>query len=371
MNTRRGAAASSPAGTAVWIDLPPNPAPSRRPTIVPVFLPHAGCPHRCVFCNQKTITGQADPAPGPDLPALVARFLREKPRSPQHVELAFYGGNFLGQPQGRVHALLAEARDLVRQGWIGAVRFSTRPDTIDARRLQWLAGSPVRTVEIGGQSMDDAVLRASGRGHSARDTALAVHRLRRAGLRVGLQTMIGLPGQDARSALVSAGRFAALAPDFVRIYPCLVIAGSPLAEAYRRGAFRPLSLEAAVALCARLWRLFARRRIPVIRMGLQASADLSDETRVLAGPYHPAFGHLVFSALCRQALHRGLRRLPAAGRAVRITAHPRRLSQVRGLGNANLAALTERFALAGVRLTGDPGCPPHRLGVALDLADDA
>lgn len=366
MNIRRGAVASSLPGAAVWIDLPPNPAPSRRPTIVPVFLPHAGCPHRCVFCNQKTITGQRDSVSGPNLPNLVARFLREKPQHPRYVELAFYGGNFLGQPPDRVHFLLAEAQDLVRQGWIGAVRFSTRPESIDDRRLQWIADSPVRTVELGGQSMDDAVLRASGRGHSARDTSQAVRRLRRAGLRVGIQTMIGLPGQDARSALASAGRFAALEPDFVRIYPCLVLAGSPLAEAYRRGDFRPLSLDAAVATCVRLWRLFARHHIPVIRMGLQASAELSDETLVLAGPYHPAFGHLVFSALCRQGLARGLRRLPAAGCTVRITVHPRRFSQVRGPGNANLAALTERFALAGIRISGDPDLPLHRLGIALD-----
>ncbi len=362
MSTR--AAASSP--PAVWVDLPKNPAPIRRPTIVPVFLPHAGCPHRCVFCNQIAITGQADGDPAPDLPALMARFLKEKPRSPQHVELAFYGGNFLGLPPHRIQSLIAAARELVREKWIGSVRFSTRPDTIDAQRLGWIAGSPVGTVELGGQSMDEAVLAASGRGHTARDTALAVHRLKRAGFRVGIQTMIGLPGQDNRSALISAGQFATLEPDFVRIYPCLVITGSPLAADYRRGGFRPLSLDAAVATCARLWRVFARRNIPVIRMGLQASAELSDGAHVLAGPYHPAFGHLVFSALCREALVRGLRRLPAAGRTVRITAHPRRLSQVRGLGNANLAALTDRFALAGIRISSDPDGPLHRLGIALE-----
>lgn len=354
------------AAAAVVIDLPPNPAPIHRPTIIPVFLPHAGCPHRCTFCNQETITGQSDPAPAPDLATLTARFLQEKPVSPQHVELAFYGGNFLGQPLHRVRSWLAEAQELVRQGWIGSVRFSTRPDTIDRRRLEWIADSPVRTVEVGGQSMDDDVLSAAGRGHSARDTALAVERLRRAKFRVGIQTMIGLPGQDRRSALISAGRFAALKPDFVRIYPCLVIAGSPLAAAYRRGTFQPLSLEAAVTTCARIWRLFARRHIPVIRMGLQASADLCDGAHVLAGPYHPAFGHLVFSELCREALARGLRRLPAAGRIVRITAHPRRLSQVRGLGNANIHDLTRRFALAGVRISGDPDGPRHRLRIALD-----
>ncbi|MDY0311096.1 MAG: radical SAM protein [Desulfobacterales bacterium] len=356
----------APGAAAVSIDLPPNPAPTRRPTIVPVFLPHAGCPHRCAFCNQETITGQAGRDPVPDLPALVARFLHQQPPSPRHVELAFYGGNFLGQPRHRIQSLLAAAQDLVRQGWIGSVRFSTRPDSIDDQRLQWIAGGPVRTVEVGGQSMDDAVLSAAGRGHSARDTVLAVGRLRQAGFRVGIQTMIGLPGQDERSALLSAGRFAALKPDFVRIYPCLVIAGSPLATAYRRGIFKPLSLDAAVVTCARLWRLFARRHIPVIRMGLQASAELSDNAHRLAGPYHPAFGHLVFSELCREALARGLRRLPAAGRAVRITAHPRRLSQVRGLANANLIALTNRFALTGIRISSDPDGPCHRLRIALD-----
>jgi len=350
-----------------WIDLPQNPLPppELRPTIVPVFLPHAGCAHRCIFCNQNAITGQDDPGPAPDLSETVDRFLGGKRRSPDRVELAFYGSNFLGQKEAQIDALLSRAHDLIRLGWIGSVRCSTRPDSIDDQRLALIAGRHVATVELGGQSMDDDVLAACRRGHSSHDTALAVDRLRRAGYRVGIQMMIGLPGQDERSAIRSAARFADLKPDFVRIYPCLVLAGSPLAAAYRQGAYRPLSLQQAVTTTGRIWRVFARRRIPVIRMGLQAAPELSAGHSLIAGPYDPAFGHLVHSALCHDALVRLLKRWPTTSKTVEIIAHPCRSPQVRGHRNANLAALMRRFALTNIRVKADPFWPPQRLGLTI------
>ncbi len=349
----------------VWVDLPENPLPPRedRPTVVPVFLPHAGCPHRCIFCNQNAITGQHDRGFPPDLDEIVSRFLQRKPSRPERVELAFYGGNFLGQSAGRIDDLLTAAADLVRRGWIGSVRFSTRPETIDDQRLAWIAGSPVATVELGGQSMDETVLAASRRGHTAGDTVSAVRRLRRASLRVGIQTMIGLPGQDPRSALRSGGAFARLKPDFVRIYPCLVLAGSPLAQAWRQGAYRALSLEGAVTIACRLWRLYARRGIPVIRMGLQDAPELAPGRSLLAGPCHPAFGHLVLSALCLQALARVLKRVPADGRKITVLAHPRQTSRVRGHRNANIVALRQRFAVTEVEVAAVADLPTRRLGL--------
>lgn len=357
-------------GRTIRVALPkdPVPPPDRRPRIVPVFLPHAGCPHQCVFCNQQTITGcRRAPAPD-DLRRSAARYLGRRPRDPGGVQLAFYGGNFLGQSPTRIHRLLAAATGLVREGWIGSIRFSTRPETVDDRRLEAIAPFPVATVELGAQSMNDRVLAASHRGHTAADTADAARRLQAAGYRVGLQMMIGLPGDDAAGTLESGRRIAALAPDLVRIYPCLVLAGSPLAGDYTRGRYRPLPLEAAVEITRRLWTLFARRRIPVIRMGLQATADLVPGDSILAGPYHPAFGHLVHSAVCRAVLAETFEREAAQGFRVTVTAHPRQVSRVRGQANANLATLQDRFRLTGLFVRGDDRLPVHRLQVAMTRA---
>ena len=351
----------------VFIDLPPDPAPHRlqRPRIVPVFLPHAGCPHRCLFCNQRVIAGQPNAHEDPDPERIVQRWLPGRPADPQTVQLAFYGGNFLGLPPVRQRPLLDAVKRLLADGWIGSLRFSTRPDTIDRQGLAQLAQIPIAGVELGVQSMDDGVLAACGRGHTAAHTASAAALLRAAGYRVGMQMMIGLPGEDHRSAMVTGARIARLGPDFVRIYPCLVLADTPLAAVWRQGRYHPLDLDRAVVITKRLWRLFARQRIPVIRMGLQSSPALDPAHGLLAGPYHPAFGHLVRSALACDGLARELKRRPAAGCRILITVHPRQIPCVRGQRNANIQSLTERFDLADIRVKADPGLPPHRMGLRI------
>jgi histone acetyltransferase (RNA polymerase elongator complex component) len=353
----------------VTIVLPADPAPPQglRPRIVPFFLPHAGCPHHCVFCNQRAITPRAGAEAATDPQTRVIQWLGRPPADPANVQLAFYGGNFLGLPPARLRSMLDATRRLAAEGWIGGLRFSTRPDTVDSERLALLAEMPVAAVELGVQSMDDGVLAACRRRHTAAHAAEASLRLRDAGHRVGIQMMIGLPGEGPRSALATGARIAGLAPDFVRIYPCLVLAGTALADRYRQGLFRPLSLERAVVLTRRLWRLFARRGIPVIRMGLQATTALDDGPDLLAGPYHPAFGHLVHSALCLEALERALRRLPAAGRRIQVTAHPHRIAAVRGQANANLRRLNARFTPAEIRVSADPGLPLNRM--TLQMSD--
>ena len=184
--------------------------------------------------------------------------------------MSFYGGNFLGLESPKILSLLAEADRFARSGAVDSIRFSTRPDTITPERLDLVSGFPVATVEIGAQSMDDGVLAQSRRGHSAEDTRTAVRRLKARGLEVGLQMMVGLPGDTPEKALETAREIAALSPDFVRIYPTLVLKNSRLATWYHQGRYAPLSLDAAVSDVADFYAFFSLRRIPVIRMGLQA-----------------------------------------------------------------------------------------------------
>jgi histone acetyltransferase (RNA polymerase elongator complex component) len=329
---------------------------NHRPFIVPVFIPHAGCPHRCVFCNQWAIAGRPEmPAESIDVLATAREFFRLRGRRRGLAQIAFFGGNFLGLPKQRVRELLTLAAEWIRTGELDGIRFSTRPDTVEPQVLDLIDGFPVQCVELGVQSMDDEVLRCSRRGHAAADTTTAVQRLKARGYQVGLQLMVGLPGDEEPRLMETGRRIADLDPAFVRIYPTLVLTGSLLAEWYRAGCYRPLDLKEAVDLTMKLYRLFRQRGIPVIRMGLQPTDELSAETTVVAGPYHPAFGHLVQSACFLDALRKALRHRPVFDETLELCVHPRNISNTRGQRNANCAALRREFGFEAVRVVPDPG----------------
>ena len=326
-----------------------------KPLIIPIFIPHAGCPHFCIFCNQRAITGSGTSLPtSADIRSRVHEFLSYKRDSRSGVELSFYGGNFLGLPTKTLQDLLGQASEFAASGQIDSIRFSTRPDTVDEKRLTLLAPYPVSTVELGVQSMDDGVLRESGRGHTAADTVNAVSLLKQKNYRVGLQMMTGLPGDTDAICLQTARQIVALKPDFVRIYPTLVICGSPLEEVYRQGRYAPQSLDDCIALLKTLALLFQENGISVIRMGLQASDGLDDPAIVLAGPYHPALGHMVYSKILLDAATKALSAGEPPGQTVTITVHPLSLSRMQGLNKTNIDILKHRFHIETLYLATDP-----------------
>ena len=325
--------------------------------IIPIFIPHAGCPQRCAFCNQSVVSGRGpESVSAADIRNQVNAFFRfRNSRRAGRVQVAFFGGNFLGQEHGVSRGLLEAAARLVAEGLVDGIRFSTRPDTVSRRQLEALKPFPVQTVELGVQSMNDQVLQRSRRGHTAADTRGAVQLLKESGYEVGLQIMIGLPGDDETHLMETGRSVAELSPDFVRIYPTLVLAGSRLAAWYRDGTYRPLAIDEAVHLAMKLLHLFKRHSIPVIRMGLQHSSDLTDSRTMLAGPYHPAFGHLVHCASFLAAVLAVLyRQAEGGGTELRLTVHPRSVSRMRGLRNANCTRLKEEFGFEAVRVLEDP-----------------
>ncbi len=331
-----------------------------RPFIVPVFLPQAGCPHRCAFCDQPVITGRSrQPPSDTDLRAQIETFLSYRRDLSRPVEIAFFGGTFLGQPPGEIHRLLNLAGDYVRRGVVQSIRLSTRPDSVDDAGRRRLAAAPVGTVELGAQSMDDRVLSAVRRGHTADDTVRAVERLRGDGYRVGLQMMVGLPGEEPSGAKWNAERIASLKPDVVRIYPTLVLAGSPLARWTAAGRYRPLSLADAVARTRAAYQVFSKAGIPVIRMGLQPSETL--EAAVVAGPFHPAFGHLVLSAVQEDRAAAVMEAAGIRGGAATLRVHPRSVARMRGDRNETVRRLRDRFGLTDLRVVPDPAVPPGRV----------
>jgi histone acetyltransferase (RNA polymerase elongator complex component) len=325
-----------------------------KPFIIPVFISHAGCPHQCAFCNQKAITGQAG-----GLISIAAarepidRFLAFPHDTDRTVQISFYGGNFLGLPGKTICALLDLASGFVDQGQVDGIRFSTRPDTVTPQTLRLIREFPVKTVEIGVQSMDDRVLAKSRRGHTTKDTENALGLLSTMPYEIGLQMMTGLPGDNDAATWMTARRLAEFTPAFVRIYPALVLKGSPMAAWYASGEFMPLSLDQAVARAKGLYLFFKQKSIPVIRMGLQASEELDAENTVLAGPYHPAFGHLVLSSIWLDKAVALLAAKKIRDEKVVFHVRPENISRVRGQKNGNIATLIQQFRLKAIDVKPD------------------
>ena len=341
-----------------------QPETSNRPFIIPIFLPHAGCPHRCVFCNQSSITGVPSKRPPKDIRGQIEAFLKFKTARRNRVQIAFFGGNFLGMPADKVKRLLAEAAEFIMTGRVNSIRFSTRPDTIDPQRLDWIKDFPVKTIELGVQSMDERVLSTTKRGHSAKDTEKAIHHLKKLNYEIGVQLMVGLPGDTPERAIASALRVARLKPDFIRIYPTVVLAGSPLAAWYRKGEYVPLSLEEAVRQVKDLYLLFKNKNIAVIRMGLQASEDLEYGSTVLAGPYHPAFGHLVYSEISLDMAVAQIESSVINTHSISIRTNPSNISKLRGLRNRNIEILKKKFGFESITIRPDDALAQDQLKVS-------
>jgi histone acetyltransferase (RNA polymerase elongator complex component) len=324
--------------------------------IIPIFVPHAGCPHACVFCNQKDITGQADEPDGAAVQKTLDRYLQTiLGRKNTHIEMGFFGGSFTGIPIAKQQELLAPARAAKEAGVIQGIRLSTRPDYINPDILRHLKEQRVDTVEIGVQSFSAAVLARSNRGHTVQDVEEAAALIRQHGFQLGIQLMVGLPEDTYERWMDSVATAVSLQPDLVRIYPTLVLAGTQLDDWMRQGQYQPLTLAETVRWCRDGLACFQSARIPVIRIGLQPTEEISPQAKVTGGPYHPAFRQLVESSLLLCLLEEAVAALPVeAGDMVRIAVPKARESDYRGQKNSNLQALAEAFPLLQFCIKGDP-----------------
>mgnify|MGYP004472583857 CR=1 FL=1 len=315
--------------------------PRRR--ILPIFVPHAGCPNDCVFCNQKRISGSLLPASAETVRIAVSTLA---PGS--GYELAFYGGSFTAIPETEQEVLLAAALPARESGAVSAIRVSTRPDAVTKEKLARLRFYGVETVELGAQSMCDEVLLRCGRGHTSADTVKAAKLVKDAGFTLILQMMTGLPGSREARDIQTARSIAALHPDGVRIYPTVIIRDTPLEALWRAGKYREHTVEDAVRVCAHILPIFDAAGIPVIRLGLNPSDELSGGAAV-AGAYHPALGELVRSRLWRDKAETVLSGVEP-GEDVVLGVARSRISVMTGQHRANVSYLQERFALRSLRV---------------------
>lgn len=257
---------------------------------VSLFVPHAGCPHRCSFCNQTTISGSLKPLEPDEVDNACLTAIKSAHASPESSEIAFFGGSFTAIDEEYMITLLKRAKKYIGDGFFRGVRISTRPDCIDIHKLEILKSFGVTSIELGAQSMDDEVLRLNERGHTADDVRNASALIKNYGFSLGLQMMTGLMGSDNAKDLFTAKEIIALSPETVRIYPTIVIEGTTLAEKMRSGEYVPQTLDDAVSLCAKLLLMFRENNIKVIRLGLHSGGNV--EEGYLGGAYHPAFREL-------------------------------------------------------------------------------
>jgi histone acetyltransferase (RNA polymerase elongator complex component) len=258
---------------------------------IPIFVSHFGCPNDCIFCNQKRINGQKDTLDIEHCRKIVEDALSFIGDDNTKIEIAFFGGSFTGIEKERQIEYLSFAKSYLDRGKICGIRISTRPDYIDTEILDLLFEYGVTTIELGVQSTDDEVLRLNNRGMTFLDTKNAIHLIRNYNFVLGLQIMTGLYGSDFNKDIKTAIDVVSLKPDFVRIYPTVVIEETVLHSLYTSGKYKLQSLEETVALCSEVYRIFSEKNIPIIRIGLMASDEINSE-RVI-GAYHPAFGELI------------------------------------------------------------------------------
>jgi len=326
------------------------------PLVIPFFIPHQGCPHLCIFCNQRLIASRTSQFQSRShettrLSDVIQTYLQYK-KNRTRVELAFFGGNFLGLETSRIVGLLEAVQPWIRRGQIHGIRCSTRPDTVTPQTLELIRPFGLDTVELGVQSMDDHVLALAERGHTSEDTRNALVLLKENGLKTGVQVMIGLPGDDVAGAVRTAKALAELKPDLARIYPLLVLNGSKLAQRYRSGRYVPLYLDQAVNQTKKMVTIFKHAEISVARIGLQATDMLEDPEQMIAGPWHPAFGHLVLSSLmfdqacaqidavlsCRKKVE-----TPTQKTNITLQVHPKSLSRLQGDRKKNIERLIRTY----------------------------
>ncbi len=315
-----------------------------KPLIIPIFIMNSGCLERCSFCNQKIAAGNFAPRVTKSFfDAEVASYLQWNKDKLRTVEIAFYGGSFTGLPPDDQKQLLDWAGTYLSKGQIQSIRISTRPDYVDDGQLDYLKARGVGTIELGAQSFNDEALKNTGRGHDAEATVRAVRQIKTHGFKTGLHLMAGLPCDSRESFLQSLAQTVELRPDTARIHPVLVFADTPLADDYRLGRYQPLSLHEAVFWCLLAWETLAPAGIRIIRFGLQVTPDMNREGAIVAGPIHPAFGSLVYSAVYYSCTLKLLADIPNLSGNLRFTIDPRDLSNFRGHKNRNMDAIKKLY----------------------------
>lgn len=321
----------------------------KKQYIIPIFVPHLGCPNDCIFCNQKSISGQQKMITKEDVEKTIDFYLENIRDKEVKKEVAFFGGSFTGIEEEKQEEFLQTAYEYIKAGKIDSIRISTRPDYINKQILKRLKKYKVETIELGVQSANDYILKQSNRGHTFKDVQKASKMIRWNRFKLGHQMMVGLPESTRIDEINTAKELIKLKPKMVRIYPVLVIKNTRLEKEYLEGKYTPLTVVQAVETSKELVRMFNQKGIEVIRIGLQNTDSITDPneegSEVVAGPYHPAFRQLVESGLWYDTIVEKIKKLNVKVKKVEVTVNPQDANNVIGHKRENVEKLKEMYTL--------------------------
>ena len=275
---------------------------SKNHYIIPIFVPHEGCPHTCVFCNQNSITGIQQKIDGEYVRRTIEEYLETIEHTNATIDVSFFGGTFTAININKQRELLKVAKEFKDVGKIKYIRMSTRPDYIDEFILENLKQYDADIIELGVQSLDDEVLIKSGRGHSAEDVEKASKLIKEYGFTLGHQIMLGLPGDTEEKDINTARKSIKMKPDICRIYPSLVIKNTPMELLLEKKEYSPYTLDEAVEISKNIYKMYAANGINVIRIGLQPTEEINYDKEIVEGPFHPAFRELVESSIYKDLI---------------------------------------------------------------------
>lgn len=306
---------------------------------IPIFIPELACPFQCLYCNQKKISGSINIPNSQEISEMIEDYLKTMPQESAHIEIGFFGGNFTGISCEDQQHYLELAQPFLLSKRVQSIRISTRPDYIDLERLNLLKRYGVETIELGAQSMDDEILLNSGRGHLSEDVEVAAKLILENGFKLGLQMMIGLPGDDKKKAIATANQIIKLGADNTRIYPCLVIKDTKLAEYYQNGTYKPLSIEEAIDWTTEILQLFENAKVKVLRVGLHPSEGLISGDDLLGGPFHSSFKELVLSNIWL----RKFKKIEPKAESIEVFVGSKQLNHAIGYNSSNKNYLQSQY----------------------------
>ncbi|CDZ75063.1 radical SAM domain protein [Peptoniphilus sp. ING2-D1G] len=320
-----------------------------KKNIIPIFVPHLGCPNDCVFCNQKKIASASTNVDETFLIERIEEYLSYF-KDKSDVEIAFYGGSFTAIELSVQNSLLKIAKKYKDRGIVKSIRLSTRPDCIDEKILNNLKNFCVDTIELGVQSLDENVLKFSNRGHNSKCVYESSKLIKDSGFKLGLQQMIGLPGDNKELSYYTACEFKKIGPEFVRIYPTLVIAGTKMAKDYESGKYIPLSLEDTIHICKELLKFYILNDIDVIRIGLQPTDNIRLGADVVAGPFHPSIRQLVSEELLYDFFVEYFKNIDTKDKVMTVYCSNKNISNIAGQKKSNKNKINEELDLRDIKL---------------------
>lgn len=319
----------------------------KKQYIIPIFVPHLGCPNDCTFCNQKSISGTQKMPTEDEVRNKIENDLKNFKEENAYIEIAFFGGSFTGIEKELQEKYLSIAKEYVKEKKVHSIRISTRPDYINKDIIKMLKKYGVKTIELGVQSTNDYILARCERGHTFEDVKKASKLIRWNGIKLGHQIMVGLPESTKLDELRCCKDVIKLKPKIIRIYPVLVIKGTKLEQEYLNGQYQPLTVGQAVERCKEMLYLFNKHKIEVIRIGLQNTEEITDpkakNSEVVAGPYHPAFGQLVEDSVWYDSITDKIKKINVKVKEVKIKVNFADMNNVIGHKKENIKKIKEIY----------------------------